>query len=115
MSITHLEEAELVWGVWRTYNNGADVANVDISTGNCYSCSGVGSARAFQVWGGVCIEYRNWGDSVQRSFDFWMPLSSYVNCQFWSPQKRQEPKASRRGRGGGFVHTYLGDANDSVV
>lgn len=51
-------------------------------------------------------EYEDMG-FVQRSFDFWMPLSSCGNCQFGTQHvESQEPH-------GGV--TYLGDANDSVV
>lgn len=77
MSTTHLEEPEFVWSVWGAYDNGADIADVDISTGNCDCYSGVGSAWAWQVWD---MGY-DAGDSVQRSLDFWMPLSSYGGCQ----------------------------------
>lgn len=51
MSVTHLEEPEFIWGVWGTQDNGADVADVDISAGHSYSCRGVVLAWARQVWG----------------------------------------------------------------
>ena len=52
------------------------------------------------------IEYET-GDSVQRSLDFWMPLSSYGVVSL-------EPQHAKRPNLPGGV-TYLGDANDSVV